>query len=99
MDGYAVRAVDVASVPVALTRIGEVPAGSRFERTVGPGECVRIFTGAPLPAGTDAVVIQEDTEAEGRADESRVGKGCVNTCRSRRWLHISKKTRVRLEKD
>src|SRR3546814_128488 len=65
MDGYAVRAADVASVPVILTRIGEIPAGSRFDRTIGRGECVRIFTGAPLPAGADAVVIQEDTKADG----------------------------------
>lgn len=65
MDGYAVRAADVASVPAALRRIGEAPAGGAFEGAVGPGECVRIFTGGPLPAGADAVVIQEDTEVRG----------------------------------
>lgn len=62
MDGYAVRAADVANVPVDLKVIGESPAGGAFEGEVGPGEAVRIFTGAPLPKGTDTIVIQEDTE-------------------------------------
>lgn len=65
MDGYAVRGADVARVPVTLTMIGAVPAGGMFEGMVGPGECTRIFTGAPLPAGADTVVIQEDTTADG----------------------------------
>ena len=67
MDGYAVRAADVApvkpGVPATLTVIGAVPAGGLFEGSVGAGEAVRIFTGAPLPKGADAIVIQEDTEA------------------------------------
>jgi molybdopterin molybdotransferase len=61
MDGYAVRAADAAQVPVTLKQIGEAPAGGSFKGTVGPGECVRIFTGGPVPSGADAVVIQEDT--------------------------------------
>ena len=65
MDGYAVRAADLAELPALLTEIGEAPAGSAFAGTVGPGQCVRIFTGAPLPEGADAVAIQEDCEAEG----------------------------------
>ncbi|MHA1537518.1 MAG: molybdopterin molybdotransferase MoeA, partial [Alphaproteobacteria bacterium] len=65
MDGYAVRAEDVAKVPAVLTRIGEAPAGSAFEGVVGPGETVRIFTGGPVPAGADAIVIQEDTDVDG----------------------------------
>lgn len=65
MDGYAVRAEDVAQAPVVLRQVGEVQAGSAFDGSIGPGETVRIFTGAPLPDGADAVVIQEDTEAEG----------------------------------
>ena len=65
MDGYAVRAADVARAPVTLTRVGEAPAGQAHEGEVGPGETVRIFTGAPLPRGADSIVIQEDTEAEG----------------------------------
>lgn len=63
MDGYAVRAEDVAVVPATLKRIGQAPAGCAFEGEVGPGETVRIFTGGPVPKGTNAIVIQEDTEA------------------------------------
>ncbi len=65
MDGYAVRAADVADPPVTLRTVGEAPAGGAYDKTVGPGEAVRIFTGAPTPNGADAVVMQEDTEAEG----------------------------------
>lgn len=65
MDGYAVRAADVTNVPVTLKQIGRVPAGSTYDGTVGPGECVRIFTGAPLPPGTDTIIIQEDVTADG----------------------------------
>src|SRR6266550_5763964 len=60
MDGYAVRAEDVAGVPVELRIVAEVPAGAGFGGHVGSGEAARIFTGAPLPAGTDTIVIQED---------------------------------------
>lgn len=63
MDGYAVRAADVATVPVTLAVAGAVPAGGLHEAPLEPGQAVRIFTGAPLPAGADAIVIQEDTEA------------------------------------
>ena len=63
MDGYAVRSVDVVSPPVNLTIIGEAPAGKGFRGTIGPGEAVRIFTGAPVPQGADAVLIQENTRA------------------------------------
>ena len=65
MDGYAVRGVDVADGPSTLTMIGSVPAGSAFDGAIGPGDCVRIFTGAPLPAGADTIVIQEDTRTDG----------------------------------
>ncbi|QQP91949.1 molybdopterin molybdotransferase MoeA [Skermanella sp. TT6] len=65
MDGYAVRCADVAQVPAKLRRIGEAPAGNAFKGHVGPGEAVRIFTGAPMPDGADAVVMQEDTESDG----------------------------------
>ncbi|MPZ10466.1 MAG: molybdopterin molybdenumtransferase MoeA [Kiloniellaceae bacterium] len=63
MDGYAVRAADVTGVPARLKVIGAVPAGGLFEGAIAAGEAVRIFTGAPLPSGADAIVIQEDTEA------------------------------------
>ncbi|PHQ69664.1 MAG: molybdopterin molybdenumtransferase MoeA [Sneathiella sp.] len=62
MDGYAVKASDITSIPATLKVIGEAAAGSSFDADVGSGEAVRIFTGAPLPAGTDTIVIQEDTE-------------------------------------
>ena len=67
MDGYAVRAADVAKVPAELKVVGEVPAGGLFEGTVAPGQAVRIFTGAPVPDGADAIVIQEDTARDGDA--------------------------------
>lgn len=65
MDGYAVRAADAASPLARLRVIGRSVAGEGFAGILGPGEAVRIFTGAPLPAGADAIVIQEDAEAEG----------------------------------
>ncbi|MBS9476310.1 molybdopterin molybdotransferase MoeA [Ancylobacter radicis] len=65
MDGYAVRAVDAASLPATLTVIGESAAGRPFEGDMLAGTAVRIFTGAVMPAGADAVVIQEDTLREG----------------------------------
>ena len=65
MDGYAVRSADIVTVPAVLRRVGEAPAGAAFDGVVGPGEAVRIFTGAPVPDGADAVVMQEDTEADG----------------------------------
>ena len=59
MDGYAVRAAD-AAVGARLTVTGEAAAGKSFAGSVGPGEAVRIFTGAPLPPGADAILLQED---------------------------------------
>jgi len=65
MDGYAVRAADVASAPAHLRVIGEVAAGRPFAGAVGAGEAARIFTGGVLPAGANTVVIQELAEREG----------------------------------
>jgi molybdopterin molybdotransferase len=65
MDGYAVRAADAPTTGVRLKVIGEVAAGRPFEKPVGSGEAVRIFTGGVIPAGADAVIIQEDTVADG----------------------------------
>ena len=62
MDGYAVRAADLADLSVPLKRIGESAAGRAFSGTMGPGQCVRIFTGAPVPNGADAILIQEDAD-------------------------------------
>jgi molybdopterin molybdotransferase len=64
MDGYAVRAADVAGTPVKLRLVGEVAAGHPFEGQVGPGEAARIFTGGVLPPGADTIVIQENTARE-----------------------------------
>lgn len=63
MDGYAVRAADTATVPVRLRVIGEIAAGAEFDRRLGPGEAVKIFTGAPIPDGADAVQKVEVTRA------------------------------------
>jgi len=71
MDGYAVRAADVATVPARLRLIGTSAAGHGFSGTVGPGEAVRIFTGAPVPEGADAILIQENAEAEGQTVNAR----------------------------
>jgi len=66
MDGYAARAVDVEGAgpdrAVVLAVIESVAAGQFPQRPLGPGQATRIFTGAPLPAGADTVVRQEDTE-------------------------------------
>jgi molybdopterin molybdotransferase len=65
MDGYAVRLIDVASLPVTLTVIGESAAGHAFVGTIGEGQATRIFTGAPVPAGADGIVIQENVSCDG----------------------------------
>jgi len=62
MDGYAVRGADVARAPARLTMVGEVAAGSVPSRGIGPGEAMRIMTGAPLPQGADTIVRVEDTD-------------------------------------
>lgn len=65
MDGYAVRTDDIRRVPTTLALIGAAAAGHPFSGTVGAGQAVRIFTGAPVPAGADAIVIQEDADRDG----------------------------------
>jgi molybdopterin molybdotransferase len=66
MDGYAARGADVrgasAERPIRLRVVEHLPAGSFPTRAIGPGECARIFTGAPLPEGADSVIRQEDTD-------------------------------------
>ncbi len=62
MDGFAVRAADCAAPGTTLAVVAEVPAGRPTTVTLGPGQAARIFTGAPMPAGADAVVMQEDTD-------------------------------------
>jgi molybdopterin molybdotransferase len=65
MDGYAVRALDIAKVPARLKLVGEVAAGHPFNGSVGAGEAARIFTGGLLPRGSDTIVVQENTVREG----------------------------------
>lgn len=77
-DGYAVRAMDL---PGQLQVIGEVRAGERFAGTVGPGQAVEIMTGAPIPAGADAVVMVEHTHREDgrvRTDRSAAPQQFIN---------------------
>ncbi|WDR05850.1 molybdopterin molybdotransferase MoeA [Devosia rhodophyticola] len=62
MDGYAVRAGDMAPGK-SFSVIGVSQAGAGFSGSVGAGQCVRIFTGAPVPEGADAVIMQEEAEA------------------------------------
>ena len=64
MDGYALRAADGA-LGASLRLIGSAPAGHPFAGSVGPGETVRIFTGSLVPAGADAILLQEDATADG----------------------------------
>lgn len=76
-DGYALRSADVChasrSNPTRLKILGDIPAGRDWPGRVDVGEAVRIFTGAPLPAGTDAIVMQEDT----LLDPSAPGTVCI----------------------
>jgi molybdopterin molybdotransferase len=65
MDGYAVRAEDAPAAPTTLKLVGQAPAGGSYDHALKRGETVRIFTGGPLPMGADAIVIQEDTKADG----------------------------------
>lgn len=79
MDGYAVRSGDLTgsgtdNAPIELTIVETIPAGTFPTRTIGAGECSRIFTGAPLPEGADGVIRQEDTtplEGRVRIDDTR----------------------------
>lgn len=70
MDGYAVRSADIATAtaeaPSELEVIGEAPAGSSYDGSVTTGQAVRIFTGGPVPQGADSIVIQENTERDGK---------------------------------
>jgi molybdopterin molybdotransferase len=75
MDGYAVRAADVARLPAVLTLIGTAAAGHPYSGRIGAGEAVRIFTGAPIPDGADALVIQENAVQDG--DTVVVREGAV----------------------
>lgn len=73
MDGYALRGAE-AEPGAELRVIGTSQAGARFAGRVGPGEAARIFTGAPMPEGADAVLIQEDAERVGEVLRVRAGR-------------------------
>jgi molybdopterin molybdotransferase len=64
MDGFALRAADVTGRPSRLRLIGTSAAGHGFAGAVGSGETVRIFTGAPVPQGADAILIQEEAQSD-----------------------------------
>lgn len=65
MDGYAVRGADLVALPFTLPVRGESAAGSPPVFELAPGTAIRIFTGAPVPAGADRVIVQENVEREG----------------------------------
>jgi molybdopterin molybdotransferase len=71
-DGFAMRSLDMAHEDAELTLDGEVRAGEYFKAEIGPGHCAAIMTGAPLPTGTDAVVMVEHTQTRG--DKVRIEK-------------------------
>ncbi|MGH8490963.1 MAG: molybdopterin molybdenumtransferase MoeA, partial [Gammaproteobacteria bacterium] len=75
MDGYALKAVDLPRTGVAAIELcGTAWAGKPFEGDVAAGHCVRIFTGALMPAGADTVVMQEQVEAAGDVIRVRPGQ-------------------------
>ena len=82
MDGYAVRSADLGEAPCALPVVGESAAGGAWPEPLAPTTTARIFTGAPLPAGADAVVMQEEVSRDGdRAVFTRVVKPGSNVHR------------------
>jgi molybdopterin molybdotransferase len=91
MDGYALRYLDASR---ALKVIGEQPAGLRRDLMIRDGECVRIFTGAPLPQGADAVIMQEDVEIkdgfihcrESVAPQENIRRAGADLCRGQLML-------------
>lgn len=80
MDGYAAR-FDECHLGAKLKVIGEAAAGRPFDGRVGPGECVRLFTGSVVPNGADHVVIQEDVKREGDVAEITSAQDCARNIR------------------
>jgi molybdopterin molybdotransferase len=83
MDGYAVRAADVAKLPVSLKVVDDVAAGRFPARGIGPGEATRIMTGAPVPEGADTVIRVEDTDAGRQTVEIRGNRDAGKNVRPR----------------
>ncbi len=67
MDGYALRAADASHPDARLRIVGEQCAGRDLGLSVGAGACLRIMTGAPMPRGSDAVVMRENVRVDGDA--------------------------------
>ena len=72
MDGYAVRADDVAHCPANLTRVGESAAGHPWTGHVELGQAVRIFTGGFVPDGADTIIIQENVDTPSETDHTLI---------------------------
>ena len=89
MDGYAVRSSDTSGGAWDLRKLGESRAGEAFSGSVGPGECIAIYTGAEMPEGADAVVMIERTREEGERMHS---EGVV-----REFLNVAHKGEVLAE--
>ena len=89
MDGFAVRADDLKAAPARLSVVETIYAGQIPAKSIGPGQCARIMTGAPLPAGADAVVMQEKTRAVGDAVEilERVPVGAIDRTPDWAWVN------------
>ncbi|HVM67468.1 MAG TPA: gephyrin-like molybdotransferase Glp [Acidimicrobiales bacterium] len=95
VDGFAVRAADVAAAPVTLPVTATIRAGAPPEPAVGAGEAVRILTGAPLPPGADAVVMVEDTDVwDGRTGREAVGAATVPKVEVRRAVGVGANVRA-----
>ncbi len=75
VDGYAVLSADVAAAPVELVVVDEVAAGASSTHVLCTGEAIRIMTGAPVPAGADAIVMVEDTERLSGGSRVRITSG------------------------
>ncbi len=86
VDGYALQAQDLESATqdnlISLRLVGKIPAGESSAFKVNRRECVRIFTGSPLPDGADAVVMQEDTQRESASDRVFI------SCSAKPWENI-----------
>jgi molybdopterin molybdotransferase len=94
VDGFAVRAADVAAPPTTLAVVGTIAAGAPPEPPVGAGQAVRILTGAPLPPGADAVLMVEDTDAwDGRSGREAVGRTATGTVEARRAVQVGENVR------
>jgi molybdenum cofactor synthesis domain-containing protein len=89
MDGYAVRAADTAGAaegaPIRLRVVDELAAGHAPTVAVGPGEAIRIMTGAPMPDGADAIVMVERTERDANGED---GDGVLLTLEVAPGLHV-----------